>query len=115
MGKVNLKINDKIDNEIKKEKYKNYRTVFYIVISLSFLYVPFFPIYSSNIEGITTQLTANLTEDGNIPVWKVKIQDKIIVNASLQTKMVFQKGKKVELRVTKKLIGTRSYRVLRYL
>ena len=115
MGKVKLKINDKIDNEIRKEKYKSYKIVFYIIISLSFLYVPFFPIYSSNIEGITTQLTANLTEDGNIPIWKVRIHDKKIVNASLQTKMVFQKDKKVEIRVTKKLVGTRSYRVLRYL
>ncbi len=44
----------------------------------------------------------------------VKIQNNEIIKASLPVKLEYMQGKKVELTKTKTLIGTATYKVIRY-
>ena len=107
-------IKDKLDKEVEKNKIK-FIAIFAIptlIIVLSF--VAIVPISSTNIEGLTFKLTAKQTDNGNIPIMLVKIENNEIIKASLPVKLEYIQGKKVELIKTKTLIGAVTYKVIRY-
>ncbi len=90
-------IKDKLDKEVLKNKIKFFSIFAVPTLIIVFSFIALFPISSTNIEGSAFKLTAQQTDNGNIPIMLVKIQNNEIIKASLPVKLEYMQGKKVEL------------------
>ena len=103
-----------LDKELFKSKVKFYAIFAVPILIMGLLFTAFFPISSSNIEVTAFKYTAEQTDFGNIPIMWAKIDNETTIRISMPNNIDLKNNAKAEVIKTKTLIGSTTYKFVRY-
>jgi hypothetical protein len=110
-------IKNKLDVVARKDKLLRLKyglLVIGVFCGYILIMLPYFPSTSTTLKGTAVRLNATQTDEGNMPIMVVRLDNGTIVNASMTKNMQFRRGANVELLHKESITGVNSYAVIKY-